>query len=98
MIFPPSVWRCAELRLPVVVMVLRGDDDHHREDGAQHNGGDSDGQADEGEVAGLAGGYFRRHHVPSGYRRAHLGQCGREGMGVWERERERERKREEKLE
>ena len=68
----PSACLCAQLRLPVVVVVLRGDDDDHGEDGAQHDGGDADGQADEGEVACLAGGYFRRHHVPSGYRRAHL--------------------------
>lgn len=80
------VW--VELRLPVVVVVLRGDDDHHGEDGAQHNGGDADRQADEGEVARLAGGYFRCHHVPSGYRRTHLSDAGgREGMGVWEERR-----------
>lgn len=60
-------------------MVLRGDDDYHGEDGAQHNGCDANSQADEGEVACLAGGYFRRHHVPSGYRRAHLSDEGREG-------------------
>lgn len=53
-------------------MVLRGNDDYHGEDGAQHNGGNANSQADEGEVARLAGGYFRRHHVPSGYRRTHL--------------------------
>lgn len=69
-------------------MVLRGDDDDHGEDGAQHDGRDAHSQADEGEVARLAGGYFRRHHVPSGYRRAHLGSAGGEGgegKGVWER-------------
>ena len=60
-------------------MVLRGDDDYHGEDGAQDDGGDADGQADEGEVACLAGGYFRRHHVPSGYRRAHLNDVGERG-------------------
>lgn len=65
--------------------MLRGDDDYHGEDGAQHNGGDADSQADEGEVACLTGGYFRRHHVPSGYSRTHLNDvkekgrvCGRE--------------------
>lgn len=52
--------------------MLRRYDDYHGEDGAQHDGGDANGQADEGEVASLPGGYFRRHHVPSGYRRAHL--------------------------
>lgn len=61
-----------ELRLPVVIVVLRCYDDYHGEDGAQHNGGDANRQTDEGEVARLAGGYFRRHHVPSGYRRTHL--------------------------
>lgn len=81
----PSVWHGLELRLPVVVVVLRGDDDYHGEDGAQHNGGDANGQADEGEVACLAGGYFRRHHVPPGYRRTHLSDARREGTGVWER-------------
>lgn len=80
----PSVWRCVELRFPVVVVVLRGDDDHHGEDGAQHNGGNADRQADEGEVACLAGGYLRRHHVPPGYRRAHLSDGGGKGMDVWE--------------
>lgn len=70
-----------ELRLPVVVVVLRGYDDDHGEDGAQHNGGDADGQADEGEVACLAGGYLRRHHVSSGYRRAHLSDGRRRGCG-----------------
>lgn len=60
-------------------MVLRGDDDYHGEDGAQHNGCDANSQADKGEVACLAGGYFRRHHVPSGYRRAHLSDAGGEG-------------------
>lgn len=64
--------RPEQLGFPLVVVVLRGDDDHHGEDGAQHDGGDAHGQADEGEVAGLAGGYLRRHHVPPGYRRAHL--------------------------
>lgn len=68
-----------ELWLPVVVVVLRGDDDYHGKDGAQHNGGDANSQADEGEVACLAGGYFRRHHVPSGYRRAHLSDAGGRG-------------------
>lgn len=68
-----------ELRLPVVVMVLWGYDDYHGEDGAQHNGRDANSQADEGEVSCLAGGYFRRHHVPSSYRRAHLSDAGREG-------------------
>lgn len=64
-------------------MVLRGDDDHHGEDGAQHDGCDADCQADEGEVARLAGGDFCRHHVPSGYRRAHLSEAGqRWGMGA----------------
>lgn len=53
-------------------MVLRGDDDHHGEDGAEHDGRDADGQADEGEVARLAGGYLRRHHVAAGDSRAHL--------------------------
>ncbi len=74
-----------ELRLPVVIVVLRGDDDYHGEDGAEHDGGDANSQADEGEVACLAGGYFRCHHVPSGYRRTHLSEaegrdwaCGRE--------------------
>lgn len=74
-----------ELRLPVVVVMLRGNDDYHGEDGAQHNGGDANGQADEGEVACLAGGYFRRHHVPSGYRRTHLCDVGGREVGVWER-------------
>ena len=71
-------------------MVLRGDNDHHGEDGAQHDGGDADGQADEGEVACLAGGYFRCHHVPSGYRRTHLIDAGGRGWAL--------RGREEKLE
>lgn len=53
-------------------MVLRGDDDYNGEDGAQHNGGDADGQADEGEVARLTGRYFCCNHVSSGYRRPHL--------------------------
>lgn len=66
--------------------MLRGDDDHHGQDGAQHDGGDAHSQADEGEVASLTGGYFRRHHVPPGYRCTHLrdarrevGEEGREG-------------------
>lgn len=59
--------------------MLRGNDDNHGEDGAQHNGGDANSQADEGEVACLAGGYFRRHHVPSGYRCAHLSGAGGRG-------------------
>lgn len=63
-----------ELRLPVVIVMLRCYDDYHGEDGAQHNGGDANRQTDEGEVARLAGGYFRRHHVPSGYRSTHLSE------------------------
>lgn len=70
-----------ELRLPVVIVVLRGDDDYHGEDGAQHNGGDANRQADEWEVACLAGGYFRRHHVPSGNRSTHLSDGGGRGGG-----------------
>lgn len=62
------------LWFPVVVVVLRGDDDHHGEDGAQHDGCDADCQADEGEVARLAGGYLCRHHVAAGDCRAHLGE------------------------
>lgn len=49
----PGVWRAGKggsLGLPVVVMVLRGDDDHHGENGAEHNRGDSHSQTDEGEV------------------------------------------------
>lgn len=68
------------LRLPVVIMVLRGDDDHHGEDGAQDNGGDADSQADEGEVARLSGCNLRRHDVAPGYRRTHL-RVGRGGGG-----------------
>lgn len=52
--------------------MLRGYDDYHGEDGAQHKGGNAHGQADEGEVASLSGGYFRSHHVPSSYCHAHL--------------------------
>lgn len=64
--FSDTLW------LPVVIMVLRGDDDHHGEDGAQHDGGNAHSQADEGEVACLTGGYFRCHHVSPGNRRTHL--------------------------
>ncbi|PWA15080.1 hypothetical protein CCH79_00008629, partial [Gambusia affinis] len=60
------------LGVPVVVVMLRGYDDYHGEDGAEHQRGNAHGQADEGEVAGLTGRYFRSHHVPSGYRHAHL--------------------------
>lgn len=73
------------LRFPIVVVVLRGNDDYHGEDGAQHNGGDANSQADEGEVACLTGGYFCRHHVPSSYCRTHLNDGEGRGMGVWER-------------
>lgn len=73
-----------ELRLPVVIVMLRRYDDDHGEDGAQHNGGDANRQTDEGEVARLTGGYFRRHHVPSGYRRTHLSDAGGKG-GMRER-------------
>lgn len=59
--------------------MLRGNDDDHREDGAQHNRGNADRQADEGEIACLAGGYFRCHHVSSGYRRTHLRVGGAKG-------------------
>lgn len=55
-------------------MVLRGNDDYNGEDGAQHDGGDADGQADEGEVTCFAGSYFCCNHVSSGYRRPHLRQ------------------------
>lgn len=78
-------------------MVLRGDDDHHGEDGAQHDGRDAHRQADEGEVAGLARGDLRRHHVPAGDRRAHLGDRWRGGGGggdgacVWEEEQKLDR-------
>lgn len=64
------------LRVPVVFVVLRGYDDYHGEDGAQHNGGDANSQADEGEVACFTRGYFCRHHVPSGNRRTHLSDAG----------------------
>lgn len=72
--FPPNHFpqRSHPLWFPVIVMVLRGDDDHHGEDGAQHDGRDAHRQADEGEVPRLAGGYLCRHHVAAGDSRAHL--------------------------
>lgn len=66
-------------------MVLGGDDDDHSEDGAQHDGRNADRQTDEGEVTCLTGGYFCCHHVPSGYRRAHLRDDGKWGRGCVEK-------------
>lgn len=60
------------LGVPVVVMVLSGNDDHHCKDGAQDHGGDAHRQADEGEVAGLPRGNFSRYDVAAGNCSPHL--------------------------
>ena len=62
-------------------MVLRGDDDDHGQDGAQHDGGDAHSKADEGEVTRLAGRDLRRHHVPPGDGGTHLEGGEMEGGG-----------------
>lgn len=57
---PPSVRSVVRggsgvgLRFPVFIVVLRGDDHDHREDGAQHDGGNAHSQAYEREVSCLA--------------------------------------------
>lgn len=60
------------LGVPVVVMMLSGNDYHHRKDGAQDHGGDAHRQANEGEVAGLPGGNFCRYDVATGNSSSHL--------------------------
>lgn len=62
----------ASLRVPVVLVVLRGYDDDHGEDGTEHHGCDAHGQGDEGEVPGLARSDLGGHHVPARQRCAHL--------------------------
>lgn len=43
------------LRIPVVLVVLRSNDDDYREDGTEHHGCYAHRQGDEGEVPGLSG-------------------------------------------
>lgn len=62
-------WR---LGVPVVVVVLGGDEDDDGEDGAQHGGGHADGQGDEGEVPRLPRGHLGLSQVPPSHRRADL--------------------------
>lgn len=42
------------LGIPVVFVVLGGDDDDYSEDGTEHHGRDAHGQGDEREVPGFA--------------------------------------------
>lgn len=42
------------LGIPVVFVVLGGDDDDYSEDGTKHHGCDAHGQGDEGEIPGFA--------------------------------------------
>lgn len=66
---------CPALRslgLPVVIVVLRGDDNHNGEYGAEHDGGDSHRQTDEGEVTCLTRGDLCCNHVTSSHSSTHL--------------------------
>lgn len=60
------------LGLPVIIMVLRGDDDDYCEDGAEDNRSDAHCQTDEGKVTCLTGCYFCCHHVATGNGSTHL--------------------------
>ncbi len=62
------------LGLPVVIVVLRGDDDHNGEYGAEHDGGDSHRQTDEGEITCLARGDLCCNHIASSHSGTHLNQ------------------------
>ena len=64
---PP--WRSG---VPIVVVVLSGDEDDDGEDGAQHGGGHADGQRDEGEIPRLPRGHLGLGQVPPSHRRANL--------------------------
>ena len=62
-------WRSG---VPIVVVVLSGDEDDDGEDGAQHGGGHADGQRDEGEIPRLPRGHLGLGQVPPSHRRANL--------------------------